>query len=151
MTLCLKCSCIYLLPPLKLPDHQLLLALTLHKCAYHWNQTWWCQNTLSHYTHTCGKGIKFGQTRKAYNFRWKLQNSKVILLSYNNQRNPYAYPLSITLWMKVTTSGTYCVMRVRQSTGRIWKKKMWKEKYNHLSNCKLLGNCLSLATGNILL
>lgn len=34
----------------------------------------------------------------------------------------YAYPLSITLWMNVTTSGTYCVIRVKQSTGRIWKK-----------------------------
>ena len=36
--------------------------------------------------------------------------------------NTYAYPLSMTLWMKVTTSGTYCVMRVKQSTGRIWKR-----------------------------
>ena len=32
----------------------------------------------------------------------------------------YAYPFSITFWMKVTTSGTYCVMRVRQSQGRTW-------------------------------
>ena len=39
----------------------------------------------------------------------------------------YAYPLSITLWMNVTTSGTYCVIRVKQSTGRIWKK------YKHIS------------------
>ena len=34
----------------------------------------------------------------------------------------YAYPFSITFWMKVTTSGTYCVMRVRQSQGRTWKE-----------------------------
>ena len=45
----------YLLPLLKLPDRQLLLGLTWHRHAYHWNQTWWCQNTLSHCTHTWGK------------------------------------------------------------------------------------------------
>ena len=47
----------YLLPLLKLPDRQLLLGLTWHRHAYHWNQTWWCQNTLSHCTHTWGKKI----------------------------------------------------------------------------------------------
>ena len=44
--------------------------------------------------------------------------------------NTYAYPLSITLWIKVTTSGTYCVIRVKQSTGRIWKTEIKKIKEN---------------------